>query len=211
MLNGLSSYIGPISSLVAALLAALTSIVVAIWARRTQKYLLARQSELQKELNQSVESLKDSLERNRSFNVFIRERVITHTDHVLEAYNKVSSLGYLVGRRSLIDAGKFLEGDMEFYTQMYSMKTHLGVLMNLKAIPKDLYDNSLSACWSVEAGWDGVANELTSLSPEFRKQRPNEREFSPEVFNERWGKLLQAMRKLEEAILPIPANISIPK
>jgi hypothetical protein len=210
-LNNLLPYAGPLASLAAALIAASTSILVAIWARRTQKRLVERQSELQKEVSRSIESVKDLLERGRSFDVFIRDRIIAHMDNVLRAYDKVSSLCYLVGRRSWVEAGKLPEGDVEFYSQIYSLKTHLGVLVKLKAITSDLYDRCFKAAVSVESGWEGVTNELTALNPEFLKQHSGERAFSPQEFNHRWGKLLEAVRKLEEEVLPIPASVSIPK
>ncbi len=204
-------YATALAALVASIIAALINILLAIWNKRTQQFIVTRQSEFQKDLNQSIAELNDSLERDRSFSAFNRERIVSHLSEALTAYNKISALDSLAGRRTWTESGRLPESEAEFYSQMYSLKTHLGILKQLGSLPTDQHESFLRAWWAVDSKWANLIDELTLRDPQFRSQHPNAKEFSPHEIIERWCELRAAFRELDGVMLALYASVSVPK
>ena len=207
MLQGVLSNPQVAGTIAAAMIAAVAGIISAMYARRTQQLVGNHQSEFQKQ----VESLKDLLERTRSLNLFIRDRIVTHLDNVFNSYEKISALLDLIALRSwTITAGKYPETEAEFHFRRRSIFMNLGALKALGAITQEVHDKCQWALSRVKSEWDDVAGELTLRDPEFRKQYPTKPEFSEDRFVDGWRKLQDASLKLHEEILRLTTEVSLP-
>jgi hypothetical protein len=207
MLQNFFSTPQAIGIVIAALIAAIASVFAALYARRTQRCITEQQSALQ----QQVESLRDSFERSRSYNTFVRERIITFTDKVLESYSTLSSLTNVVILRSWMNMSHYSETEAKVHAELSSMQTQLGMLRKLNAISEESYEKSMRGIESVRATWIKMTDEVTLLSPHFRDKFPNEREFSESEYLDRWGKFKTSIWRSGEDILSTCASISLPK
>lgn len=196
-----------IATLVAAVIAALASVFAAIYARRTQKSVAAQQSKLQGE----VESLKDSLERNRSFSTLVRERIVTFTDEVLKSYSTLSSLSYIVILRSWLNAGDYSQIEMKVHSELSTMQTQLSILRKLNAISEQSFERSSNAISEIRDSWVEVTDQLTLLNPKFREKFSTSPEFSELEYLHKWSKFQTTILKSGEDILSTCATVSLPK
>jgi len=207
MADWLSQHASAIATITAALVAAVASLFAAFLARRTQR----QQINLQVDVEQRLTEVRDTLERERSFAVFSRDRIAAHLDAVLRAMIELTSMAHLVGKRTWVDRADHLETERAIYSAIQSVKVNVRVLFALRAVGEQLHDKAVGKTGPVWWEWGRVMDEVTLLNADFRKANPTEREFSPKAFNERWQALNAAVTELENTVVELPAAILLPK
>lgn len=203
----ISQNAAPVATVAAALVAAWASLTAAFLARRTQR----QQAKLQVDLDERLAALGDSLERERTFASFNRERIAGHLDTVLRALVELGAIAHLVGKRTWVEGANHLETERTVYSAIQSLKVTVRVLLTLRAVAQPLHDEIVGATGPVWWDWGRVIDEVTLPSTEFRSAHPGEREFSPKEFNERWQALNAAITKLENSVVQLPGAILLPK
>lgn len=166
---------------------------------------------IQTTLQEEVEGIRDSLERERTFGIFVRTRIAQHLDSILAAMNDIGTLSRQVAKRSWVESSTLAVTERTMDAQINSIKLNAGILLKLNAIPEPLCGKILACVYPLTSAWDNLISELTTRDPNFRKQCPNTPEFSPSRFNDLWGQFLQACDKLQESVLELPASLFIPK
>jgi hypothetical protein len=207
MAEWILQHAAPVATVAAALVAAGASLAAASLARRTQR----QQAKLQVDFDERLAALGDSLERERTFASFSRERIAGHLDTVLRALVEVGATAHLVGKRTWVESTTHLETERTVYSAIQSLKVSARILLTLRAVPQPLHDEIVGATGPVWWEWGRVMDEVTLLDTEFRRAHPGEREFSPKEFNERWQALNAAITKLENSVVQLPGAILLPK
>jgi hypothetical protein len=167
--------------------------------------------EFAEDLAKGVEDLRDSLERDRTFNTFRREQISDKLDRINASIKEILFVSEIVGMRSFAFSGDLIAGERTIFSELSSVKINTGILLKLEAIPRKLHDSVIAHTWTVWHTWTFVTGQLTLRNPDFRKEFPTEPPFSAERFNQQWDALRAGVKELEDAILEITPNVQFPK
>ena len=166
---------------------------------------------LEEDLQKKVETLRDALERERVFDTFSRNRLAVHLDRVLESTIELGYLSDLVGKRTWAESAQLLETERGVYSHLKLIKMNVAILRALNAIHQPLSDKIVRLTGPIWFSWGKLTGELALTLPTFRKEHPNEPEFSPSRYQDIWCKFCGDVKDLEDAVLELPPSVLLPK
>ncbi len=166
---------------------------------------------VQDSLQCRVESLRDSLERDRQFSAFSRERIGQHLDRILSSLSAVQLLSDLVAKRPCVYSTELLQAERAMYSDLRSIRVNVEVLLALRAIPQPTHDNVLGAWGTPWWAWRKLVDELTRLNADFRMKFPGEPEFSESRYRKLGEELSVEITKLSQAVLDLQPTVMAPK
>ncbi len=202
-----TSHVPSIVAIIAAVIAAATSVFVAYESKEAKRDYVERQGKLQKNLD----ALNDVLERNREFTGFRRKRVGKHLDQVIDAYIDIYSIAQLIPLRKWVQSNNDLETEARFRSSLSRLRAHFGALESLQVVSKEICTDFKEKDSSILEAWNAALSEAAYRTPEFRKEFPNASEFSSEKYLKKWMDFMTHVENIGIIIKGLSNNISLPK
>jgi hypothetical protein len=194
-------------TLIAALIAAFTSIFVAFFAKRNQRDFAVWQAELQRDLN----AFNDALERGREFAGFRRERIVQHLDEVIDGYIDIYAVAQLIPLREWLYSETDLETEARFRLSLSRLRAHFGALESLGVIPDEISADFRDKDWRVLDSWNNVLGEAALRTAEYRKEHGDSRKFSSGEYNKNWMEFMTNVENIGKTVKSLSHSILIPE
>lgn len=186
-------------------IAAITSLIVVFITIRTQSKI-----EKQKvELENSINSYNDKLERNRSHSQFQRDRIIKYLDELMESYNNLKTLVQVVGLREWVSRNEDYEYEKKFRLFINKINTNINLLKSIGSIDKEQMEEFSEKKY--KSRWSNVMSQAIVRTKEYRKDYPDSEEFNSSKFHKEWLILESEISELGRIIYSIEGNIKVPK
>jgi hypothetical protein len=170
----------------------------------------AATEEIKGDIQQKLNTFSDELQRRREFAGFRRERIGRHLDQVLTAYSDIYAVAQLVPLRLWLTSNKDLETEARFRTALGLLRTHFRSLEGLGVIPDELSLDFANCDWPVLSTWDEVLSEAARRTPEFKREHPEDRDFSAHEYHQNWMKFMSAVEEMGRTLKRLSRDISLP-
>jgi hypothetical protein len=192
---------------IAALVAAGTSLYVALASRRAARNLETARAEFTEGLNK----LSDRLERDRVFAEFQRNRIHWHLDQLFAAYLEIQATIQLVQLPTWLKSADDLAAEQRFRAAAARVEFHLLSLAAYQAIEESTRWSAGTALGGAQVAWHRMLGEANRRTPGYHDEYPDEREFSRELFQKAWEDLATNTATLGKLLASLPATVVLPK
>jgi|ERR1051326_864571 hypothetical protein len=192
----------------AATLAAIASVLNAIYANYQQRKLAKIQGEIQLSVQQSLQTFQQDFEWSRQRDIYLNEQVTLHLAQLHEVAAEIHALAGLVGFRYWLSRGDWLETERLFRAANAKLQLHMRALITLGVVSETLLRRwTVEIKTSVLVEWMEVIGLVVLRDPEYRKQFPNFPPFDESLYFNRWQKLQNATSSLTELVADLTADI----
>jgi hypothetical protein len=162
------------------------------------------------ELTSQIEALKSVNERQRSFAVHQRERIIRHIDALFDSAAEVLSIADVCRRRTWTEGGDHAETQQRILSQISAMRLHIVALRDFNAIEDSVCQEVVLMLEAIRDRWDAAFGELAKKDPSFAAKFPAAAPYDGMRYVELGGRLLDKATELVDLIGSIPRKVQIP-
>jgi len=205
--GGIPVDVRTLSTLIAAVIAAVASLAVAFFTRRSQ----SRLQESKDELDKSLTLLQDDLQRNQKYDEESRNRAVSKVSSLESAAVTLSVDAHLVPKSAWLRKKGLADLDGETVGALLSLRLNLNFLQGAGVLQAEDRDTCVAAVNSLSRRWSNVISALTPEHDEqFRIDHPDYK-LNINALLDCFSELTTATRELEASLLKAFANLRLPK
>lgn len=176
---------------------------------KMQQDLAQFQTDLQAKMETGLGAFKDTLERHRIYDVFQRERINSHIEKAITAFNEIYGLGDLLAVKSWIESPKLLDAHEEFRRAWRRLDTHRAALRAFGATSEAFDREFTGAIGRVGTLWDETMGEIARKNPS--NLNPGSRGYSEAELFKSWHKLMDHLCVLRDMTAKLSAETKLPQ
>ncbi|WP_457599059.1 hypothetical protein [Hydrogenimonas sp.] len=166
--------------------------------------------EIKAEIQVDLNRFSDTLERNREFTGFRRDRIAEHLNIILDAYIELYSIAQMIPLRLWLHSNTDLETEGRFRAALSRLRVHFGTLECLGVLPDEIIRTFMESDRRVLDSWNDVMSEAAYRTPEYKNEFPNGTAFSGERYYKRWMKFMTTIEDLGKVVKGLSRDIVLP-